>query len=111
MKLLFRNNNVLFGAITISDKTSSAFKATGAFTDFKGLVSAKGFSFKADSATEWTDSAVSSTTYAKTFSDLSAETKYNVRMYVTVNGAKQYSAPLDVTTEAAPAPESGPSEE
>jgi len=99
-KLLFRNNNVVFVNAEFSSVTASGFTVTGSFTDYKALATAKGFSLKKHSATTWTDTAVSASTYEKAYTSLDAATQYDIRMYVTVNNKKQYSAVYNVTTEA-----------
>ena len=103
MRPLYRNNNFEFGAIT-STKTSSSITVSGTITDYKGLLTEKGFEYKAHSGSSWTTKKVTAATLSATVSSLSASTKYDFRIYGKIGTAIQYGPIEEITTEAAPEP-------
>lgn len=103
MKLLFRNNNFEMTAPVASDIAATSATVTGSLTDYKDLLTEWGFEFKKHSASSWTTKKVTGTTLTASLTSLTAETKYDVRVYGKIGTAVQYGPEASFTTEAAAA--------
>lgn len=102
---IFRSNVAEIGTPAASDVTHNSMTITGTVEWFKGDAT-WGVAYKKHSATKWTHAASSSKSISNSLTDLDAETKYDIKLYVKFNGEYQYGPAIDQTTEAAPvAPE------
>lgn len=105
IKNLFRNNVAAISAPTKGEVTSSSIAVTGQVAWYKGDAT-WGVAYKKHSASNWTHKASTPQAIDTTLTSLDAETKYDIKLYVKWNNVYQYGDAIEVTTEAAPAPES-----
>ena len=59
-----------------------------------------GVAYKKNSETDWTHKPSTTQSIYATLSDLTASTKYNIKLYVKFDGVYQYGTSIDVTTSA-----------
>jgi hypothetical protein len=97
---LFRSNAAVIGTPVKGEVTSSSIAVTGQVAWYKGNAT-WGVAYKAHGASSYTHSSSTSQSNSKTINSLSAETKYDIALYVKYQGVYQYGPVLEVTTEAA----------
>jgi hypothetical protein len=99
---LFRTNKATISAPTASSVTHNSMTVSGSVTWYKGGAT-WGVAYKKHSASSWTHVASTSKTIEKSLTGLTAETKYDIKLYVKYNNEYQYGPAIEETTEAAPA--------
>lgn len=100
---LFRSNKATISAPVKGTVTHNSIVVTGSVEWYKGNAT-WGVAYKKHSASSWTHQASTSKTIEETLTSLDAETKYDIKLYVKWNDVYQYGSAIEVTTEAAPAP-------
>ena len=94
---LFRSNVADIGTPTVSSVTKNSFKVTGTVTWYKDGAT-WGVAYKKHADDTWTHSASTSQSISKTISSLTAETKYDVKLYVKFDNVYQYGPTVEETT-------------
>jgi len=106
---LFRNNIAQIGTPVKGDVTDTTIAVTGSVEFFKD--GTWGVAYKKASASSWTHKPSTSQDISMTLTSLTAETAYDIKLYVKFNGVYQYGTAIEATTEATPVepePESEP---
>ncbi len=82
--------------------THEAATLNGSVTAGTETVTAQGFEYQAQGATEWISVTVTGATLTTTLSGLTAETTYNYKAFATTASGNTYGAQMTFTTTAAP---------
>ena len=101
---VFRSNVAEISAPVKGTVDSSSIAVTGQVAWYKGDAT-WGVAYKKHSASSWKHEASTPQSIDTTLTSLDAETKYDIKLYVKWNGVYQYGPAIEVTTEAAPAPD------
>ena len=101
---LYRNNIAQIGTPTAGETTTSSIAVTGSVVWYKD--GTWGVAYKKHSASSWTHKASSSQNISMTLSSLTADTEYDIKLYVKFNGVYQYGPAISKSTDAeSPAPD------
>lgn len=103
---LCRSNVATISAPTAGTTTHNSIVVTGSVEWYKGDAT-WGVAYKKHSASSWSYKASTSQTINETLTGLSANTKYDIKLYVKYNDEYQYGPEINKTTESAPAENPG----
>lgn len=94
---IYRSNVAEVGTPTAGDITSGSITVTGQVGWYKDNAT-WGVAYKKHSASSWSHKASSSQSISETISSLTANTKYDIKLYVKFNGEYQYGPEINATT-------------
>ena len=102
---IFRNNIAEIGTPTCTGHTANSLTITGSVKWYKDSAT-YGIAYRVKGGSSWSHVANSSQDITITKAGLSAETTYEVCLYVKYQGVYQYGTAIEATTDAvAPAPD------
>lgn len=95
---IYRNNIAVVGTAVAGDVTTTSIAVTGSVQFFKD--GEWGVAYKKKSASTWTHKASSSQDIDMTLTSLTANTAYDIKLYVKFNGEYQYGTAIEKSTAA-----------